>query len=320
MPLAIKDILDIIKETTEKRGSPVPLPIDVVTGWVKNLNIPRGGDTVLYTGQLYQMVPYINRYVHQLEKISATTLKLAKVAGKFLDLSMFIEKPSQEEIERQHTIIRNIAKLLLKLGVRFGYLYEDDMYSGVLLYDLGLYDTFINHAKKVYHQFKKYNVKHVITIDPHTTNILRKVYPEYIENFDLDVVNYIEVLAEKELNNINNVNKNVVIHDSCIYARSENIIKQPRELLSKIGITVLEPPRNKNLTFCCGGPIEMLFPELSHRVAETRMKELQNVDRNIVVACPICYANLSRVAQKDVDVKDLSHYLALSLLGGSNES
>jgi Fe-S oxidoreductase len=50
------------------------------------------------------------------------------------------------------------------------------------------------------------------------------------------------------------------------------------------------------------------------------MKELQNVDRNIVVACPICYANLSRVAQKDVDVKDLSHYLALSLLGGSNES
>lgn len=314
MPLAIKDILDIIKETTEKRGSPIPLPTDVITGWAKDLDIPKGGDTVLYTGQLYQMVPYINRYVHQLEKVSATALKLAKVAGKFLDLSMFIEKPSQEEIERQHTIIRNIAKLLLKFGVKFGYLYEDDMYSGVLLYDLGLNDTFIKHARKVYDQFKKYGVKSIITIDPHTTNILRKVYPKYIENFDLNVKNYIEILAEKEFNNVKNINKNVVIHDSCIYARNENIIKQPRTLLSKIGATVLEPSRNKTLTFCCGGPIEMLFPELSHKVAETRMKELQAINKNIVVACPICYANLSRVAQKDVEIEDLSHYLALGLL------
>jgi len=314
MPLAIKDILDIIKEITEKKGSPIPLSTEVITGWARDLNIPKGGDTVLYTGQLYQMVPYINRYVHQLEKISATTLKLARVAGKFLDLSMFIEKPSQEEIERQHTVIRNIAKLLLKFGVKFGYLYEDDMYSGVLLHDLGLDDTFIKHAKKVYNNFKKYNVKHVITIDPHTTNILRKVYPKYIENFDLDVKNYMEILTKKEFNDVKIINKNVVIHDSCIYARSENIINQPRMLLSKIGITVFEPPRNKTLTFCCGGPIEMLFPELSHRVAETRMKELQAINKSIIVTCPICYANLSRVAQKDVEIEDLSYYLALGLL------
>ncbi len=98
MPLVIKDVLDIIKETTEKRGSPIPLPLDVVIGWTKGLDIPRGGDIVIYTGQLYQMVPYIGRYVDNLEKIGSLTLKLAKVAGKFLDLSKFVEKPSEEEI------------------------------------------------------------------------------------------------------------------------------------------------------------------------------------------------------------------------------
>ncbi len=209
---------------------------------------------------------------------------------------------------------------MLKAGVKFGYLYEDDLYSGVLLHDLGLDDTFTKHAKKVYERFKKYNVKRVITIDPHTTNVLRKVYPEYIKDFDLDVKNYIEIIAEKELDSIKNLNGKVVIHDSCIYARNENIIKQPRLLLSKIGMTVLEPPRNKTLTFCCGGPIEMLFPELSHKVAETRIKELQNIDKNIVVACPICYANFSRVKPPDVDIKDLSHYLTLGLLGADNEN
>jgi len=322
MPLAVKDVLDLIKEITEKEGSPVPLPVEVITGWTRDLDIPKGGDTILYTGQLYQMVPYIDRYVSRLEKVGSTTLKLAKVAGKFLDLSTFIEKPSQEEIERQHNVIRNIAKLLLKFGVKFGYLYEDDMYSGALLYDLGLDDTFANHAKKVYSAFKKYNVKNVITIDPHTTHMLRSVYPKYIENFDLNVKTYIEILAEKDFNVAKNVNKNVVMHDSCIYARYENIIDQPRKLLSKIGITVLEPPRNKKLTFCCGGPIEMLYPELSHRVAFMRMKELQAVGKSIVVACPICYANLSRVAQKDikdVEVEDLSNYLALGLLEADNK-
>jgi Fe-S oxidoreductase len=316
---AVKDILDIIQETTMKRGAPIPLPIDVVAGWVKDLHIPKGGDTVLYTGQLYQMVPYINRYVRRIESVSTAELKLAKLAGKFLDISMFIGKPSQEEVERQHSIIRNIAKLLMKSGVRFGYLYEDDAYSGVLLHDLGLEDVFVNHARKIYHEFKKYNVKNVITIDPHTTNILRKVYPEYIENFDLDVTSYIEILAEKEFNKVGSVSKNVVIHDSCIYARSENIIEQPRKLLSRIGITVFEPLRNKALTFCCGGPIEVLFPELSRKVAETRIKELRVIGKEIVVACPICYANLSRVAQKDIEIKDLSYYLTLGLVGEDNE-
>jgi len=314
MPLAVKDILELIKQISEKEGSPIPLPEDVITGWAKDLGIPKGGETVLYTGQLYQMIPYINRYVSRLEEVGGTTLKLAKVAGKFLDLSMFVGKPPREEIEKQHAVIRNIAKLLLKFGVKFGYLYEDDMYSGALLYDLGLDDAFAEHAKKVYGAFKKYNVKNVITIDPHTTHMLRSVYPKYIENFDLSVKTYIEILAEKDFNVVKKINKNVVMHDSCVYARDENIIDQPRKLLSKIGITVLEPPRNKKDTSCCGGPIEMLYPELARRVALKRMKELQAVGKSIVVACPICNANLSRAAQKDVEVEDLSTYLASSLL------
>ena len=39
--------------------------------------------------------------------------------------------------------------------------------------------------------------RRVITIDPHTTNMLRSVYPKLIPGYDIQVKTYLEVLAEK---------------------------------------------------------------------------------------------------------------------------
>ena len=54
------------------------------------------------------------------------------------------------------------------------------------------------HAKRVHAVFKKHGVKTVITIDPHTTNMLRSVYPRVLQGYDVQVRSYLEVLAEKE--------------------------------------------------------------------------------------------------------------------------
>ncbi len=37
----------------------------------------------------------------------------------------------------------------------------------------------------------------MITIDPHTTNMLRSVYPKLLPGYDVEIKTYLEVLAER---------------------------------------------------------------------------------------------------------------------------
>ncbi len=168
------------------------------------------------------------------------------------------------ERKRYEAILRNIAMLLHQAGIKFGYLYEEELYTGALFYDEGVDEVFMAHAHFVYERLKTHGVKTAITVDPHTTNMLRSVYPEIIEDYSLEVKTYIEALAEAGY--VGNAEvQEVVVHDSCIYARSENVLEQPRSLLEAAGMSIKEPELSGKLTHCCGGPLESLFPDRASR-------------------------------------------------------
>jgi Fe-S oxidoreductase len=308
----------MMAENVSKTGFPVPVPPESVYSWAKPLNIPRGKPTVIYTGALYQLVPYINSLVktlEQLEKSSAggVALRLARIVGRVVDLSKLVAKPERKDVEWAEEVLRSIARLLSSAGVDYGYVYEKDLYSGTLLYDLGLDDAFASHAARVYKELKSEGVRKVITVDPHTTHVLREAYPKYVDGFDIEVVSYLEILSEKGIEFKSGEGGSWVIHDPCFYARYAGIVQQPRELLKLAGYTVVEPKRTRELTYCCGGPLESISPGLSRRIAEMRMKELASRSKNVVTLCPICYANLSRVKPEEVVVSDIALLLASRL-------
>ena len=56
MALPKKDILGILMDNLALRRSVLPLSHKAVTQWAAGLNIPRGGQTVLYTGHMYQIM------------------------------------------------------------------------------------------------------------------------------------------------------------------------------------------------------------------------------------------------------------------------
>ena len=318
MPLPIKDILSIIANNTIKHGCPIPISREAIYSWANKLNLAKDCETVLFTGLLYQLVPYLEaavKYLESLEegKLSGILLRIGRLAGKFIDLSKVISRVPRDSIQKQHEILYQITKLLLDNGFEFGYLFEEDMYSGALLYDLGLDKHFKMHAEKVYGKLKNFGVKKLITIDPHTTYIMRSVYKQYIPDYDIEVINYLELLVRLNIKPKRLLKDTVAIHDPCYYARYENIISEPRILLKNAGLNVLEPPiRARKLTFCCGGPVESISPRLASSVANLRVKELCSLCDNIVVMCPICYANLSRAVENSglkINIFDISHYL-----------
>jgi Fe-S oxidoreductase len=217
-----------------------------------------------------------------------------------------------EQQDKYDNVVRNIAKLLMSAGVQFGYLYDKELYTGALVYDQGVDGVFMDHAERVYKVLEDNGVKKVITIDPHTTDMLRSVYPRIIDGYNIEVQSYLEVLAEKDPDIVDSLDADLVIHDSCVYARYENVVDQPRQLLTKAGARLHEPELSGKMTHCCGGPIESLKPAKAHEIAANRVEQLAECGKNVVTMCPICMVNLSNAAEGSIDIKDISDYLTVA--------
>ena len=207
-------------------------------------------------------------------------------------------------------MLRNIALLLRQAGVEFGYLYGDDIYSGALTYDLGADAAVAAHARRVARVLREHGVRELITIDPHTTNMLRTVYPRLVEGFEVRVRSYLEVLAERGLRADAPLSGDVVIHDFCVYARYEGITEEPRRLLAATGLTVGEPEHARTRTWCCGGPAEALFPATALASRGSGSGSWSAVAPVCVTMCPICLVNLGKAAGSGLDLQDISVYLS----------
>jgi Fe-S oxidoreductase len=319
MPLPIGPVLGILSDNLRKRGSVLPLSRSGASGWAKGLNIPRGGKTVLYTGLMYQLTPSIDALASQMALFEDSAITrwfgLGRKVNQFINLSSFMALTASKEMKQENDrVLRNIAGMLVKAGVEFGYLYDGELYSGALVYDGGMDESFGIHARRVFERFRKNGVRRVITVDPHTTSILRDVYPKFIGDFDLEVNNYMEVLAERDLPVMQVQNQELVVHDSCVYARYEGMIEQPRNLLKKAGVIAREPELTGRSTHCCGGPIESLFPGKAHEIAANRISQLKANGGNIVTMCPICQVNLRKAAGESCQISDISNTFARAYL------
>lgn len=312
MPLKLSDIASIIRENIAKRGNPIGVDRSVCSSWAKDLGIPRGGDTIIYTSCMYQSIPYLIELVGLLEKLErgpGIFMSMGMMLARVLDVTSIIRKYGAD-LERFNNMVRSIALALRKQGVDIGYLYEDEPYSGSLLYELGFEDDFVSHAKTVFSIFRERGVRRIITIDPHTHYILSKVYPRYIDGYNVQVIHYTEILDPSKLEKAMDIGPDATIHDPCLLARFSRIVEPQRSILKSIGVNVKEPQRSGLRTRCCGGPIEALSPTLSKRIGEQRVEELSKLGKNIIVMCPICFSNISRLAEKyGVKVLDLSELI-----------
>jgi len=324
MALPVGDVVAILADNLRLRGSVLPIPPRRATAWTRGLGISRGGETVLYTGGMYQLIPYIERLVRLEQRLGNSRLAsltgLARKANRFVNGVSLVARPSAAECREYDRIPANVARLLQRAGIKFGYLYEGDLYSGALVHDLGADEAVAVHARRVASVFRKHGVREVITIDPHTTNMLRSVYPRLVPNYHVRVRSYLEVLAERGLPlSPARSDGRVVIHDSCVYARYEGILEAPRRLLAFAGLEVKEPQLSGVDTWCCGGPAEALFPAKAAGVAARRVAQLQAVAPDCVTMCPICLVNLRKAAGDKLRLQDISQYLvgeSLSSGGG----
>ncbi len=315
MGLPTKDVVGVLSDNMRMRGSVLPVPARRATRWARQLGLPKGGPTVIYTGMMYQIIPYIGSLSRLQARVGASSLarfsglaRIANRASRGYGLTL-VARPAREERAELDRVPANVVRLLRQAGVDLGYLYEDDLYTGALAYDLGSDQVVASHARRVAAAFARHGVREVITIDPHTTNMLRSVYPRLVEGYDVRVRSYLEVLAERTGEERPPSARRAVVHDSCVFARYEGVVDEPRRLLAAAGVEALEPLQAGPYTWCCGGPAESLYPEKAAAVAGERVAQLSAVARDCVTMCPICLVNLRHASGGELAVRDISEYL-----------
>jgi Fe-S oxidoreductase len=312
--LPIKDTLGILADNLRKRGSVLPLSRQKETGWAQELDIPMGGKTIIYTGLMYQLMPSIMALEKVTSRFENSWMRhffgLGRMINKVINVSPLMVRSNHHQQEEFNKILQNITCLLRTAGVEFGYLYDREFYPGTLIHDQGICSVYDKHAHRVAALLKEFEIKKIITVDPHTTLMLRSVFPKTVEDYKLEVKSYLEVLEESDIEPFRYVERNVVIHDSCVYSRYEGVIEQPRNLLKKAGFDLVTPKYSGKMTYCCGGPIESLFPGKAQEIARNRIEQLAAEGTEIATMCPICLVNFKgNVNHEDVIIKDISEYL-----------
>ena len=299
--------------------------------WAKGLNLPKGGETVFFAGCGYQYTSGLEALLSLVPKMDESDIgmdlptDIASFRKKLgVHLSAVYRKTSAKAIDADTQYLRDAIKVLGSLGVKFGYLAEDEPCCGGPLYFFGLQKEFVENAREVYKKLKSLGVRRIIGIVPSCTYTLRNLIPDCVEGYDLEIRHWSEVVLEniesKQLRLPEEVK--VTYHDPCLLSRYLEIIEQPREILRAIkGVELVEPEWSRGeWTTCCGGGVgfEAVFPELSRILAVNRIKELTETGAEIIVTqCPGCIMRLKRALEElkidGVKVLDLSQIVAIAM-------
>jgi len=181
---------------------------------------------------------------------------------------------------------KKFMKILEELGIDT--MVQDEMCCGFPLEVLGFKDEFEEHKKKFDAVYKN---KDVITFCPTCTVFLK-------EGHNINAKHIIQVILDKLPEA--NLGMKVTFHDSCDFTRTLHIIDEPRQILKKLGVEVVEMKNSKGNSSCCGGGggILMSASETSDKIAITRVRQaIATGADTIVTTCPTCETVLKKAAQ-----------------------
>ena len=302
--------------------------------WAQGIDFAATKETIFFAGCGYQYSSALESMMSLIRKTDKSVIGSDFAMGfassfqKKLGINAadMYRKVTVKESEHEAQPLKDAVKVLKNLGIEFGYLGEEEPCCGGLLYYAGLREDFARNAQETYKKLKSFGVKRIISIVPSCTYALKTLLTEHVPESDIEVKHFSQVVFEnidkKPLKFSHDVK--VTYHDPCQLGRYLHIIDEPRTVLKSIkGIELVEPEWSKGeMSTCCGGGggFEVVFPELSEKLALSRAEELVKTGAHIIVTqCPGCTMQLTdglkALKRDDVQVLDLAQIIAMAMEG-----
>ncbi len=185
-------------------------------------------------------------------------------------------------------IVSAFAQVMNYLGTSYGVLKKEKC-TGDPVRRLGNDLLFQTLAEENLKNLAQNKVKKIVAICPHCVRTIQEDWKAYgtppeIEHHTEFMARFADRLPKQSSD------EKIVYHDPCYLGRYRDVYDQPRELVQMSG-ELLEAPRHKERSFCCGagGGLVFLGEETGDRVSHTRAKELVATGaQTIATACPFC--------------------------------
>jgi Fe-S oxidoreductase/nitrate reductase gamma subunit len=196
---------------------------------------------------------------------------------------------------RNQRVTQTLARLLRRAGVDFGILYDAERNAGCDVRRVGEEGLFKHLREENVATISNCTFDRILTWDPHSFHTLRNEYPAF--DGAGRVVHHsqflFELLEAGRLTPARPLDHRVTYHDPCTLGRYNGVYDEPRRVLAAIGAELVEMPRNRDNSFCCGaGGGRIWMTELKRdeapRPSEQRIDEavgLGGIDY-FVVCCP----------------------------------
>jgi Fe-S oxidoreductase len=209
-----------------------------------------------------------------------------------------------------------LAKLMHKAGDDFAILGADESCCGLYARDLGFHDEYTRLRDANIDAVRRAGVRTVVT----ACGSCRRIWGEYPEDEmpGLRVVHGVEYLDELarggKLKFKKTISKKVTYHDPCHLGRGAGVYDAPRSLLRAIpGLELIEMPRNRRWSSCCGGGVPESYPELAKWSAEDRLAEAKAAGAELLLTTSaVCHRSFA-AAKKILPARELLEFIAESL-------
>jgi Fe-S oxidoreductase/nitrate reductase gamma subunit len=228
--------------------------------------------------------------------------------------------------DRYKKVTREFIKILTYLKIDYAVLGTEESDSGDIARRGGNEMLFQMQAMTNIETMKMYEVKKIITCDPHDFNTLKNEYPDFGGNYE--VIHHSQFLSsliksgDIKINSDKFKESKITFHDPCYLGRANNEYQAPRDVLNAIPSTKKEMKRNKSFALCCGAGGGQMFKEAEKGDKEIfieRIEEAIETGANIVAtACPFCMTMMTdgiKYKNKEEEMKnyDIAELVSLSL-------
>lgn len=216
--------------------------------------------------------------------------------------------------DRAREIARSVSKIVERAGITIAMLGSGEKCCGDFVRRIGDEGLFQRLARENIEAIGKIRFKKIITHCPHCYNTLKNEYPAFGATFE--VLHHseflLQLIAEGKIT-VNKIKKEITYHDPCYLGRYNEIYAAPREILTLLSERLVELPRSRSESLCCGAGGGHMWKdtETGKKLNIERIEEVMASGApTLATACPFCLLMFEEALQLqekgDLKIKDIA--------------
>ncbi|MGW8316123.1 MAG: (Fe-S)-binding protein [Bacteroidales bacterium] len=228
--------------------------------------------------------------------------------------------------DRYKQVSRAFVKILTHLGTSYAVLGVEESSSGDVARRAGNEMLFQMQAMMNIEMFNGYEVRKILTCDPHAYNTFRNEYPDLDGHYQ--VIHHTQFLRDRLADGSLKLPEGalsghtITFHDPCYLGRANREYHAPRQVLGALSADKKEMKRNMSFALCCGAGGGQMFKEAEKGDKEVfieRTEEALGTGADIIAtACPYCMVMMTdgikyKNREEDVKAYDIAELVALAL-------